>query len=120
MYVSCRSQVVLFLGNPAEIYSTVQVVDYVPKWNIYDPYLPQFFENLLKYVYMMSSGLAVVNVLPAFFFDGQHIANALCDLFLESRVKDPSKRLAISLCATIFGTVLLVAAVVTPILLQYI
>lgn len=115
-----KGEVVLFLGNPAEIYSTVQVVDYVPKWNIYDPYLPQFLENLLKYVYMMSSGLAVVNVLPAFFFDGQHIANALCDLFLESRIKDPSKRLAISLCATIFGTVLLVAAVITPILLQYV
>ncbi|XP_034252769.1 membrane-bound transcription factor site-2 protease [Thrips palmi] len=115
-----KGEVVLFLGNPTEIYSTVQVVDYVPKWNIYDPYIPQFLENLLKYVCMMSSGLAVVNVLPAFFFDGQYIASTLCDLFLGSRVKDNSKRLAISLCTSFCGTVLLLTALITPIVLQYI
>lgn len=110
----------LFLGNPAEIYSTVKVTDFVPKWNMYDPIIPHIVETFLKYVNMMSSGLAIVNVLPAFFFDGQHIAVALCDLFLGSHVKDASMRLAISLCATVLGSLLLVFGLLTPLIGPYI
>ena len=113
------SQVVLFLGNPAEIYSTVKVTDFVPKWNMYDPIIPHMVETFLKYVNMMSSGLAIINVLPAFFFDGQHIAVALCDLLLGSHVTDATMRLAISLCATVFGSLLLLGGVLTPLIVPY-
>lgn len=115
-----KGEVVLFLGNPSEIYQTVKVTDFVPKWNMYNPRLPQIVETFLKYVYMMSSGLAIINVLPAFFFDGQHIAVALCDFLLETRVKDSTMRLAVSLCATVLGTLLLIFGVFTPLVVQYI
>lgn len=69
---------------------------------------------------MMSSGLAIINVLPAFFFDGQYIASALCDVILEKHVKDSTMRLAISLCATVLGTLLLAFGIFTPLVVQYI
>lgn len=115
-----KGEVVLFLGNPAEIYQTVRVTDFVPKWNIYDPLIPQILESLLKYMYMISSGLAIVNVLPAFLFDGQHITAALCDILLSNYVKDPTMRLAVSLCATVLGTILLLFSVATPFIFQYV
>ncbi|KAK3925746.1 Membrane-bound transcription factor site-2 protease [Frankliniella fusca] len=115
-----RGQVVLFLGNPAEIYQTVKVSDYIPRWDKCDPLIPQVVETFTKYIYLLSSGLAIANVLPVFFFDGQHISSVLCDLLLAKHVKDSSTRLAISLCLNVLGTLLLLTGVLMPFLLKYV
>ncbi|XP_043268937.1 membrane-bound transcription factor site-2 protease [Venturia canescens] len=98
---------VLFFGHPADIYRTVEISDWIPKYQFLNPDLPESQALLAKYITIISAGLAVVNVVPCFFFDGHHIVNVLTQSLLRTRVRHKSLRHAIALTITCIGTFVL-------------
>ncbi|XP_012261670.1 membrane-bound transcription factor site-2 protease [Athalia rosae] len=96
---------VLFIGHPGEIYRTVDVSDWVPKYSFLSSDVPEALALLCKYVTVFSAGLAIVNVVPCFYFDGQYIVGAL--FLLRSKIRHKSLRQALALCVTCIGTLLL-------------
>lgn len=95
---------VLFFGHPSDIYRTVEVSGWVPKYSFLNPEVPEALALLCKYIAIFSSGLAVINVVPCFFFDGQYIINTLAQFLLRPRVRHKSLRQAIALTITAIGT----------------
>merc|ERR1719273_860449 len=80
----------LFVGNPAEVYDDVTVSNYIPRyWAVQDTNinwtsrplqfmsrLPDMTERGLFYIVAFSSALAVLNAVPCFKLDGQHVIKA--------------------------------------------
>ena len=77
---------VLFIGYPADIFYTVVVSNWVSKYTFLSPEFPETVTLLLQYIVMFSSGLAVINVIPCFYFDGQYIVDILIRLILQLTV----------------------------------
>lgn len=75
---------ILFVGQPDEIYSSVHVSDYIPRTFV-GPRIIHSFDHLLRYLVSFSAGLAVLNVVPCVFMDGQHIASAFSAIIMEGR-----------------------------------
>ncbi|XP_061714112.1 membrane-bound transcription factor site-2 protease [Cydia pomonella] len=68
---------VLFLGLPYELHKTVFVDQYFPRTPIFSLFSPTEAEKLLKYIFMLSMGLAFLNILPCYGTDGSFIAKDL-------------------------------------------
>lgn len=100
----------LFVGNPAEVYQGVDVTDYVPRSPSVPVRLPSMIELLAHYVASFSGALAVLNVVPCFMLDGQHMARVLVDICCSCY--DDSTRSVVSLTFTLVGTVLLILNVI--------
>ncbi|XP_015604755.1 membrane-bound transcription factor site-2 protease [Cephus cinctus] len=98
---------VLFFGYPGDISRTVDVSDWIPKYSFLSSELPESLALLCKYITVFSAGLAIVNVVPCFYSDGQNITTTLTQYLLRSRVRHKSVRHAIALTITCAGTVLL-------------
>lgn len=98
---------VLFLGRPADLLY-LSVTEYVPKTDYLSSKLPQSIEKLCKYLLMFAGGLAVINVIPCFYFDGEKISKVLVNTMLKDYVEHSSVRLAISLCFTLIGSLILI------------
>lgn len=73
---------ILFVGQPDEIYSSVHVSDYIPR-TFLEPRIIHSIDHLLRYIVSFSAGLAVLNVVPCVFMDGQHIASAFSAITME-------------------------------------
>ncbi|XP_075226443.1 membrane-bound transcription factor site-2 protease [Lycorma delicatula] len=99
---------VLFLGHPAEIYHTIQVSDFISIYNLFPSSIPDMIVHLGQFITMLSAGLAIVNIIPCFNFDGQHIIKVLMDILLSKKIQHSSIRHAIALCITIVGTIILI------------
>lgn len=97
----------LFVGNPAEIYQGTSTSDYIPKYPYLSARLPDMGELFCHYLVSFSGALAILNVVPCFFLDGQHIIRVLVDLLCGCL--EPGIRSIISLTFTIIGSILLVA-----------
>lgn len=95
----------LYIGHPADISRTVRVSEFVPKVRWLRPGLADGLARLLRYVVVFSLGLAVVNVLPCYAFDGQHIVSALVQHGLLRAVPDRARREWIAFGVTTLGTV---------------
>ncbi|XP_014481341.1 PREDICTED: membrane-bound transcription factor site-2 protease [Dinoponera quadriceps] len=99
---------ILFFGHPADIYRTVDVSDWVPKYSFFHPKLPESLVLLCKYITVFSAGLAIINVVPCFFLDGQYVINVLVLYLLNSRPHNKNIREATVLTITSIGTLLLI------------
>lgn len=73
---------ILFVGQPEEIYSSVYVSDYIPRTFI-GPRFIHWIDHLLRYIVSFSAGLAVLNIVPCVFMDGQFIASAFSAIVME-------------------------------------
>ncbi|XP_069689813.1 membrane-bound transcription factor site-2 protease [Periplaneta americana] len=113
-----NEKIVIFLGHPGEIYHTVQVSDFVPYLFIPSA-VPEVIAQLCKYVSVFSAGLAVINIIPCFYFDGQYIIQAVSNIILASKVEHKSVRNAIALCITICGTVFVFGNVLSVMLSSF-
>ena len=100
----------LFVGNPAEVYQGVEVVDYVPRSASAPVRFPSMIELLAHYVASFSGALAVLNVVPCFMLDGQHMTRVLVDMCFSCY--EDSTRSVVSLTFTIVGTILLILNVI--------
>jgi len=98
---------VLFLGQPTEL-QYISVTQYVPKTDYLPNSIPESIEKFCKYLIMFAGGLAVINVIPCFYFDGEKISRVLVNTMLKEHVEHLSVRLAISICLTIFGSLILI------------
>lgn len=98
---------VLFLGQPIEL-QYISVTQYIPKTDYLSYSLPDSIEKFCKYLIMFAGGLAVINVIPCFFFDGEKISRLLVNTMLKGHIKHLSVRLAISLCLSIFGSLIVI------------
>lgn len=76
--------------------------------------LPSTLELLLYYTASLSSGLAVLNVVPCFMLDGQHIARVLVEVIF--RTSDKTLKSIILLSLTIVGTLLIVLNIIFGVL----
>ncbi|XP_067943601.1 membrane-bound transcription factor site-2 protease-like isoform X2 [Watersipora subatra] len=93
---------VLFYGHPAELHQSGEVAprsDSTPLW------IPYSLENIFKCFVSLSGALAILNIIPCYALDGQHIARALVSLIL-SRWSKESKELVLTLMV-LCGTILL-------------
>ncbi|XP_043485760.1 membrane-bound transcription factor site-2 protease [Polistes fuscatus] len=110
---------VLFFGHPADIYRTVDVSDWVPKYSFLKPSIPESLVLLCKYITMFSAGLAVINIVPCFLFDGQYIINILV-LYISNIIPyNRNIREALTLTITSIGTILLSINIVYLLINKY-
>lgn len=94
---------VIYIGHPSDLFLTVSVSSFVPKYNFLKLNYAAIAYKLLKYLVVFSSGLAILNVLPCFFFDGQHIIGCLSKILLRKR----NHRNKFTFFIVLFGTILL-------------
>ncbi|XP_044011984.1 membrane-bound transcription factor site-2 protease isoform X2 [Aphidius gifuensis] len=97
---------ILYIGDPADIYKTVIVSNWVPKFKLIGSELPEFITTLSKYITVLSAGQAIINVIPCFWFDGQYILIIFFHKLLGSR-SHPKTRQTLSFIITCIGTCIL-------------
>lgn len=96
---------VLYIGHPADITKTVKVSAYVPKTSWFGASFADGISLFLKYTIVFSIGLAVVNIIPCYGFDGQFIISAIVHHFLQRLLPERSKRDFVIFLITFTGTV---------------
>lgn len=100
-----RKPDVIYIGHPGDLTRTMRISQFVPKTSFFRPGFADAIQLLLKYVTVFALGLAIINVIPCFGFDGQHIVGTLlANGIVVSRVPQKSKRDVIALCVNIIGT----------------
>uniref|UniRef100_A0A8D8Y7P6 Membrane-bound transcription factor site-2 protease n=1 Tax=Cacopsylla melanoneura TaxID=428564 RepID=A0A8D8Y7P6_9HEMI len=74
-----KSPYVLYLGRPVDVYNTLNVNNYIQKYSesVTLAYIPSVGHNMAVYISILSSGLALVNAIPCYYFDSQHIISIL-------------------------------------------
>lgn len=102
-----RGEDVLYLGSPGDVYKTAKWSPFVPKTRLISPRLAENLTLLFKYFTVFSFGLAFVNILPCYGFDGQYIVRIIVHQVLSKVVRKRRNRDAISMAITIFGSFLL-------------
>ena len=87
----------LFVGPVGEISSSLALVDYVKRdvHSIAPVRLPYDLQLFFEYLVGLSMGLAVINMVPTFFVDGQWALEALADIFLVRTSADTKEALVL-------------------------
>eukprot|EP00088_Acartia_fossae_P035686 TRINITY_DN3679_c0_g1_i9.p1 TRINITY_DN3679_c0_g1~~TRINITY_DN3679_c0_g1_i9.p1 ORF type:complete len:501 (+),score=52.36 TRINITY_DN3679_c0_g1_i9:523-2025(+) len=96
----------LYVGNPALIYTSIQLSDFCPRYQFLPASLPEILTKLCSYMMSFSGALALLNVVPSLLLDGQHMIVVLLDILLVGRFEVYRKHFQIVL--TIIGTLLVV------------
>ena len=94
----------LYIGNPAILYTELSVSEFVPVWSWLPPAAPDICLDFLSYLSAFSAGLAVLNVVPSYLLDGQHIVRVLVEILLQH--KSPGTRLTVTAGLTMLGSLL--------------
>lgn len=102
-------QDMMYIGHPADISRTVFISEFIPKTSVFPAEFADGVALLLRYVIVFSLGLAFVNALPCYSFDGQHIVSALVQHGLQNVIPERSKRDLIAVAITCGGTAIFVA-----------
>jgi len=95
----------LFIGNPAEIYSNSEITGFVPRYFFSPVFLPDMLVKLCNYVTSFSAALAVLNVVPSYLLDGQHMVRVLMDMLMGRF--SVQARLNMTMVLSVFGTLLI-------------
>ena len=98
---------VLFLGDPRALAYMLTTSSYTPISPNTLIWLPDLLQTLCTYFISLSSALALLNMVPAYFLDGQWTLVVLMDLLLEKRIPDPKRRRQLCNCILISGSLLL-------------
>lgn len=96
----------LFYGFPSELFQSISLIDYRPKYQWLPVSILYHYETLLKYIVSFSFGLAVINLVPCYFLDGQWLIQFLIDFLLHSHLNQ-LKRNYVTSMLTLAGTILL-------------
>ena len=100
----------LFVGSPVEVYQGVATADYAPLLPWFpNGQWPHRLELLAYYAASFSGALAVLNVVPCFMLDGQHMIRVVVEIAFGA------KRDLVAFTFTVVGTILLVANVLVGI-----
>ena len=98
---------VLFIGDPADIFRTVVVSNWLPKFAGLSPEFPETINIICNYIVIFSSGLAIVNVIPCFYFDGHYIIDIIILTVLQFTTVHQRFHRLTTLSIKIGGTLLL-------------
>jgi S2P endopeptidase len=101
----------VFYGHPSDVLGSVEVSQFVPKTKAFGPGMADCIALLLKYLVVFSSGLAIVNVVPCYGLDGQHLLNAIV-ASLPVRYLSKGRKEVVSISINLIGTVTLFAIIV--------
>lgn len=99
---------IVYIGLASDLLYTVRVSPYIPKYIFQSSAVPDVIAKVLKYFAVLSSGLAIVNVLPCIFMDGQHIVNGLVHIFLGKTLGTIHNINFTSLVVSLCGTLLII------------
>lgn len=102
---------VMYVGHPADLSRYMKVSDFVAKTKLFPASFIDGIANFIKYVVVFSFGIAVVNVIPCFAFDGQFIVSAVIHHVFRSAVPQRTKRDLIAFVITLVGSVFFVLAI---------
>ncbi|KAH8418652.1 hypothetical protein KR222_008449 [Zaprionus bogoriensis] len=97
---------VMYIGQPRDVLRSVRVSAFVPRYQRLSSAWPDALALLLKYNVVFSIGLALINAIPCFGFDGAHITSTVIHSFLVGRVGERAKRDLIALIITSIGSLL--------------
>jgi len=68
---------IIFLSDPREVWDSVKVGNYFPRYKFLPFCIPYMIEYLFKYTISLSAALSILNMVPAFNMDGYHSFFAL-------------------------------------------
>ena len=98
---------VLFLGDPLALLYSIATSSYLPNGSLSPSWLPELLQTLLMYMVSFSSALALLNMVPAYYLDGQWALTVLVELCFEDSLQEKTRR---QICNVILigGSVLLI------------
>ena len=99
-------QDVLFLGDPRALHYAISINSYLPSGPSVPLWLPELLQTSCMYTMSLSSALALLNMVPAYFLDGQWALTALAEWCLEDLLS-PKYRKILCNCVLFTGSVLL-------------
>lgn len=100
---------VMYIGHPSDLARTIDVSVYVPKTFAFSANFADGIATMLKYLVVFSIGLATLNVMPCFYFDGYHIVNTIVNHCLKNVVAERSRRDCITIAISSIGMIFLFA-----------
>lgn len=100
---------VMYAGHPSDLAHTIVVSTFVPKTTALKANFADSIALMLKYLVVFSLGLATLNVIPCFYFDGYHIINTIINHCLQNWVPERSRRDCITIAISSIGTIFLFA-----------
>jgi len=112
--VANQSKPVLFVGAPGAILPHVTVGSYVPGLRFTPACVPVCLDLFFRYLFTFSLALGLLNAMPCYSLDGQHIAGALTDVMCQRRrtCASPTRKQLLYKGIMIYGTVTLVGVVI--------
>ena len=93
--LSC-SQYLVYVGTSVQLMQAVEVTDFVPKSSLIPLQWPHLIEQVLVYTFAVSAALALINMAPIWYLDGEAALSSAVrlrshsDMFYSS-VKQPSQ-----------------------------
>ncbi|RZC39934.1 Peptidase M50 domain containing protein [Asbolus verrucosus] len=103
---------VIYIGLMSDLWRTVVVSSYIPKYSFLGYAIPDVTTKFLGYVVMFSMGLAIVNILPCLFMDGQHIINTLFHIVFSNHLRTTHIKVFSALVTACFTFVLAIHCVI--------
>lgn len=83
--ISCKSKHVIYVGTPNDIFRTIEVSSYIPSSFFISTAIPDAVTKFCTYVAIISLGLAIINIIPFMYMDGQHITEVLGYILIKKR-----------------------------------
>ncbi|KAH1020211.1 hypothetical protein HUJ04_009918 [Dendroctonus ponderosae] len=80
-----KTKNVIYIGHPTDLFQTIEISSYISKTNIFSIQLPNIVTKLVKYIVIISLGLAFLNIQPVKSMDGQYILSALGLLIFKNK-----------------------------------
>jgi len=99
----------LFIGNPAEIYSSTSVTEYVPKHWLFSIQFPDVLVKLCTFITTFSAALAVLNVVPSYLLDGQHMTRVIVEMLMHNY--SHKSKINVTMGLSVLGTTLILVNV---------
>lgn len=99
---------VLFLGDPRALPFTVSISGYVPSTSYSLLWPPEVLQTFSMYIISISSALALLNMVPAYFLDGQWALTALIEMLLEDALPSEKHRRRLCNGVLVCGSLLMV------------
>ncbi|XP_047127546.1 membrane-bound transcription factor site-2 protease isoform X1 [Hydra vulgaris] len=100
---------ILFVGDPAELLSTIRVSNYVPKYSFSVINLPEHFQLLCIYTVSISLALSVLNMVPCYLLDGNQALLALMQMIFPI---NETVRTSFTTVILLLGTLILLVNIV--------
>lgn len=94
-------QDVLFLGDPRALPLALSVSSYIPNSHLSPSWLPELLQTFLMYLVSFSSALALLNMVPAYYLDGQWTFTALLEHCSEGYLHERTRR---QICTVVLVT----------------